>query len=199
MLRLTIWILEESHCLEPMVAMMTPHNPSRATPAPAIWTRASAPVGEEPQHPPRPATSGLVSRSSCIEIPDEIVSLPGAGPDCVDVPPAPRVSVGVHVNPLHPPCPIIVPRPSELVTNAKCDPMPRKPCGSTQTLKHQENPLHLPMQQSKPFPLFWYFSTEKKRNGELKERKKKVRVPAKKLLYYTKGGNQTFSLQNVPL
>ena len=192
MLRLTIWILEESHCPEPMGAMMSPPNPSRATPATAIGTRASVPVGEEHQHRQRPATSGHVSRSSCIEIPDAMVNIP----DCVDVPPAPRINVGVHVNPLHSPlCPTVPwTRPSELVTNAKCDPMPRKPCGSTQTLKNHETPQHLPMQQSNLFPLFWYFSSQKNRNGEPKERRKKVRVPAKKLLYYTKGGNQTFSL-----
>lgn len=186
MLRLTIWILEESPCLGPMGAMMTPLSPSPAPLAPAIWTRALARVGEEPQHPRRLATRGHVSRSSSIE---RVIT------GNVYVPPSPHhhLSVGVHVNPLHPPCPI---KPRPTVANAKCDPMPRKPCGSsTQTLKHQENLLlHLPMQQSKPFPLFWYFSTEKKRDGELKQRKKKVRIPAKKLLYYTKGRNQTFSL-----
>ena len=173
--RLTIWILEESPCLGPVAAMTTPLSPSPATPAPATWTRASAQVGEGPQHPQRLATRGHESRSCSIERLTTSV---------------PHLSVGVHVNPLHPPCPI-KPRPSI----AKCDPMPREPCGSTQTLKHQQNLLlHLPMQQSKPFPLFWYFSTEKKRDGERKQRKKKVRIPAKKLLYYTKGRNQTFCL-----
>ena len=63
-----------------------------------------------------------------------------------------------------------------------CDYLPILPTNGTmdQTLLLQQ------MQQSKQFSLFCYFSTPAQKMISKKRRKKKVRIPAKQLLYYTK-------------
>ena len=83
------------------------------------------------------------------------------------------------------------PRPigPSLDTKSKLDLLPNESCSSQ--MSDQKDLHHHTMQQSQHFlPLLWYFSTSSSHELSYKHtekgQKKKARIPAKKLLYYTK-------------
>jgi len=81
-----------------------------------------------------------------------------------------------------------LPNPSNEDTKSTCD----LPTFNSCSLDQSKDLLHQhAMQQSKHFPLLWYFSTQSQqliidKRTQKSQQKRKARIPAKKLLYYTK-------------
>ena len=167
---------------------MTLPNLSQPTTSTAVWTRDLDQVDVEATLQQPRATREHVSHSCCTEPAldldptlDTIVTITTindaqteADNDAKDklndakvewISPAPSVTPQVQHN-----------------GQTNCDYLPILPRNGTtdQTLLLQQ------MQQSKQFSLFCYFSTPAQKMISKKRRKKKVRIPAKQLLYYTK-------------
>ena len=177
--------------------MTTPLNHSQQqTPTPVTWTLVLDPVdGEELQLQPQETKEHVSPSSSTKRNGDSKVTIDidldahndvdidsveeGSGVNNIDV-------SDFQCLPWPPKSP---PSPSSLDTKSNRDLLPTASCSSQKS--DQNNLQHHTMQQSQHFlPLLWYFSTSSshelsyKHKG--KSKKKKARIPAKKLLYYTK-------------
>ena len=87
-----------------------------------------------------------------------------------------------------------LPNPSNEDTKSTCDLPTINSCSLDQSKDLQQHA----MQQSKHFPLLWYFSTQSQqliidKRTQKSQQKRKARIPAKKLLYYTKAVKSIFT------
>ena len=176
-----------------MVAMKTPlshfHQPTQT---PAILTQVLDQVDVEEPLQQQLETNGLESPSYCTKPYGDAKLTIDIDLDAQsDVDTDPEEGSGINnidVSDFKP-----LPNPSNEDTKSTCDLPTINSCSLDQSKDLQQHA----MQQSKHFPLLWYFSTQSQqliidKRTQKSKQKRKARIPAKKLLYYTKAPLKAF-------
>ena len=173
--------------------MTLPSHSPTPTQTPATWTLASDPVAEAELQQQLRETRELESLSCCIDMPeddadDATYDAQDTNEDADDD--DAKLSTHTIVNVPHCPNILIMNNPT---IPSNCETKSNN-CQEKNSVRDQKNILvtsSCPQSNHVPFPLFCYFPSPllkliKPSQTRDKLRKKKERIPARKLLYYTK-------------